>query len=53
MMEVHPDMQEDYETMCRLIGPLDASAFRDEYRAYERWKSGQENSREVLLARAI
>lgn len=31
-------MQEDYEAMCMLLGPLDYPTFYQGYIDYERWK---------------
>lgn len=37
-MEIRLDVQEDYEAMCMLLGPLDYPTFYQGYIDYERWK---------------
>lgn len=39
MTEAHSEMQEDYEALCALLGPLDYFMFCDGYLSYARWKN--------------
>ncbi len=44
MTKFHADIQEDFVSMCALLGPLDFSAFRDGFLAYKRWQGTRSSS---------
>ncbi len=52
MLEITPELVEDYDAMCAFLGPLDFPSFCDGYRAYAEWIGTATQAADIALRRA-